>query len=165
MKKQATSKPLRYELRDEIEDIIKEVNIDRTEFHETAKNMYEKVQRNVYYAFCDYKKYPAVQVDTYMWTRFRKDLKSTDLIITRWDDWDDYIGKLDTLIPGKKNPMAFYYLVVDGGWVYEGTLTAIKKVLLEYPCSMADFYLFPKDYSWLITHCEDGASMCRVWKY
>lgn len=164
MSNPANSNKIRYEMRNALENIVKEKQIDRTKFHEVAKNLYEKVIRKVYYTFCDYQKYPAVQVDTYMWTRFRKDLNSTDPIQADWNDWEGYIGKLDTLIPEKNNPMTLYYLVVDGGWVYEGTLTEIKKVLLEYPRSMEDFYLFPKDYSWLITHCEDGGCMCRVWK-
>lgn len=156
-------KPLRCKMRDEIENIVKEKNIDRQTFHEAAKNLYEKVQRKVYYTFCDYQKYPAVQIVPYLWTRFRTDLNSSELIITNWDDWDDYIGKIDTLLPDKTNPLTFYYLIVDGGWVYEGTLAAIKTVLHDYPCYMEDFYLFPKDFGWIIMHCDDGASMCRLW--
>lgn len=56
------------------------------------------------------------------------------------------------------------FLIIDGGWVYEGTLAAIKTVLLDYPCYMEDFYLFPKDFGWIIMHCDDGASMCRLWQ-
>jgi len=156
------SNRIRYEMRNEIENIIKKYNIDRAKFHEAAKNQYQRIIRKLYYSFCDYQKYPAIQI-SYMWTRFRSNLKSTDLIITNWDDWDEYIEKIDSMIP-EKNSEAFYYLVVDGGWVYEGILHEIKKVLSEYPMSMDDFYIFPKDYSWLISHCEDGASMCRVWK-
>lgn len=52
------------------------------------------------------------------------------------------------LVRGDNN----YYLIVDGGWVYEGELNEIKKVLLEYPVTMDDFYLFPKDY--ICSLCE-----------
>lgn len=98
-----------------------------------------------------------------MWTRFRKELNRTDSIRTNWRDWKNYISSIDDLVP-ERNLMAYYYLIVDDGWIYEGRLDEIKKVLFEYPMSMDDFYLFPKDYSWLINHCDDGACMYRVWK-
>lgn len=162
MSNQMQTYTIRYEMRNEIEHIIKEHNINRKNFHETAKSNYEKVIRNLYYNFCDYQKYPKIQI-AYMWTRFRNSLNSTEIITTNWNDWETYINKIDNLIP-EKNPTLSYYLIVDGGWVYEGILYEIKKVLLEYPFSMEDFYLFPKNFRWLITHCDDGACMCRVWK-
>lgn len=159
---QTESEKVRYEMRNEIENIIKIHNIDRKKFHEVAKNRYQEVLQKLYYSFCDYQKYPVIQL-AYMWTRLRKDLNSTDSISTNWRDWEQYISKIDTLVPDR-NIMVYYYLVVDGGWVYEGRLEEIKMVLSEYPMSMEDFYIFPKDYSWLIIHCDDGACMNRVWK-
>lgn len=159
---QTESKKVRYEMRNEIENIIKEYGIDRTKFYEVAKNHYQEVIHKLYYSFCDYQKYPAIQL-AYMWTRFRKELNRTDSIRTNWRDWKNYISSIDDLVP-ERNLMAYYYLIVDGGWIYEGRLDEIKKVLFEYPISMDDFYLFPKDYSWLINHCDDGACMYRVWK-
>ncbi|MDE7326019.1 MAG: hypothetical protein K2N63_07075 [Lachnospiraceae bacterium] len=153
---------VRYEMRDAMEQIIKEYGIDRMKFHEVAKNRYDQVLRRLYYSFCNYKKYPVMQL-AYLWTRFREDLKRTELIITNWEDWDIYIDRMDELLLERK-PDTFYYLVVDGGWVYEGSLEEMKKVLKEYPASMEDFYIFPKDFLWLICHCDDGACMCRVWK-
>lgn len=155
---------VRYEKRNEIEENIKKYNVDRSKFHEVAKNYYDKVIRKLYYTFCDYIKYPFIDFTgiTYLWTRFRNDLKSTDIIRADQNNWREYIHKIDSLIL-PKDRMASYYLVLDGGWVYEGELDEIKKVLLEYPITMEDFYLFPKDYGWLIVHCEDGDCMCRVW--
>ncbi len=153
---------VRYEMRDEMEQIIKEYGIDRAKFHEAAKNRYDSVLRKLYYSFCDYKKYPVMQL-AYLWTRFREDLKQTELVVTDWKNWATYIDHLDKLIPEKKLDL-FYYLVVDGGWVYEGTIEEIKEVLKEYPTWMEDFYIFPKNYLWLICHCDDGACMFRVWK-
>ena len=93
--------------------------------------------------------------------RLRDSLNSTSPFHTSWDDWEEYIDYLDRLI-SVKNPFTFYYLLVDEGWVYEGTLSEIKKVLYEYPDWMEDFYLFSKKYEWLIIHCEDGACMIKV---
>ena len=69
-----------------------------------------------------------------------------------------YIDKINQRIPDK-NPSTQYYIIMDGDWVYEGTITEIKKYYTEMPIFMDDFYLSPKDYSWLIIHCEDGACM------
>ncbi len=159
------SKKYRYEMRNEIEHIIKNQKIDRNLFHEVAKWDYERVIRKMYYSFCNDKKYPTVQV-SYMWTRFRENLKSTELICTDWTDWNFYISQIEELLPKKKRSF-FYYLLVDGGWVYEGTLENIQRVLKEYPICMDDFYIMPKikEISWMIVHCEDGACMYRVWNY
>ena len=54
-RKQLKTKPLRYWSRIEIEEIIKEKNIDRTRFYEYSKNKYDKIIKNFYYSFVDYK--------------------------------------------------------------------------------------------------------------
>lgn len=159
---QTEANKIRYEMRDEIENIVKEYHIDRIKFHEAAKNEYKKVLHKLYYSFCDYQTYPSIQI-RYMWTRFRENLNSTDPIIENDGGWRSYIDKLDTIIPDG-NFTELCYFVADGGWVYEGTISEIKKVLFEYPAYMEEFYLFPKDYRWLISHCDDGACMWRVWK-
>lgn len=159
MTNQTETQKVRYEMRNAIENIVKEQNIDRMKFHEVAKSDYERIIRKVYYSFCDYKKYTEIQLD-YMWTRLRTDLKHAKAICTNWNDWNSYIDNLDKLISENK-PLEMYYLIVDGGWVYEGTLSEIKKVLYEYPNFMEDFYFFSKNYSWLIIHCDDGACMVR----
>ncbi len=156
------SEKIRYEMRNEIEQIIKEQNIDRMKFHETKKDRYEQIICKLYYTFFDYEKYPKIQLP-YMWTRFRDTLAFTQPIWTDWNNWEEYINCIDSLIPEKISTLP-YYLLVDGGWLYDGILSEIKKVLQVYPDSMEDFYLFPRDYKWLINHCDDGACMYRVWK-
>ncbi len=162
MKNLTANQKIRYEMRNEIETIIKKHEIDRKKFHEAEKNDYEKIIRKLYFTFCDYEKYPKVQIP-YMWTRFRDNLNQTPLIQTSWDNWEQYIDRIDSLIPEKISRPP-YYLIVDGGWLYEGMLNEIKEVLLDYPDSMEDFYLFPRDYKWLINHCDDGDCMYRIWK-
>ena len=162
MNSKTEQQKIRYEYRNEIENIIKKYN-NRKAFHEVDKFYYKKVQHNIYYTFCNYQKYPTIQF-AYMWTRLRDNLKTSKLITTDWSDWSDwntYIDKINLFIPDK-NPSTQYYLITDGGWVYEGTITEIKKVLYKMPAFMQDFYLSPKDYSWLIIHCEDGACMFQV---
>lgn len=58
-------------------------------------------------------------------------------------------------IPDTGNP--------DNSQPDEGSLNGIIKVLYDYPVTMEDFYIFPKDYSWLLVHCDDGECMFKVW--
>ena len=45
-----------YRIRNEIENTIKEENIDRSKFHEVSKFSYESILRKFYYTFFDYDK-------------------------------------------------------------------------------------------------------------
>ena len=154
------SKNARYEMRNEIELIIKTNQINRKLFYEVSKFEYKSILKKIYYSFCDYKTYPVIQTTTYMWTRLRKELNQTKLIHTNWKDWTSYIDKIDQLIPPQSQDK--YYFISDGSWLYEGTLDGIKQILYHYPVFMDDFYICAKDYSWLIIHCEDGGCMFRI---
>lgn len=160
--KQEKGKNKSYKERNEIEKIIKEKCIDRNSFYEVAKAGYKQIIHRLYYTFCDYHNFPTIQIK-YMWIRLRGKLEQSELIPANGKDWNTYIDSIDHLIPEKASCVC-YYLIVDGGWVYQGSIKEIKKILYEYPQWMEDFYLFPMDYRWLIIHCEDGACMCRVWK-
>ena len=89
--------------------------------------------------------------------------RNSDRDTWKLENWDEYINKIDLLIP-EKDPCILYYFIVDGGWVYEGRLQEIKTVLSDYPMFMEDFYIFPKNYDWLLCHCDDGGCMIRLWK-
>lgn len=171
---------IRYEMRNKIENIIKFKNIDRNKFHEVSKLDWQGIIKKLYYSFCDYQtardsymwKEP-LQKDwhapydrhnvygwrPYMWTSFRKDLIIADRVYE--GEWDEYIEKLFSIVPAW-NDKTFYFLITDGGWVYEGTLPMIVNILFDYPIGMMEFYLFPKDYSWVITHSEDAECMWRT---
>ncbi len=51
----AFKKPMRFWIRDEVEEIIKEENIDRKRFYEFSKFRYQDIINKFYYSFCDYK--------------------------------------------------------------------------------------------------------------
>ncbi len=70
-------KPVKYWIRDEIEEIIKEKSIDRKRFCEYSKTNYQKIINRFYYTFVDYKKYPKVEL-SYCWLHFRQELKEID---------------------------------------------------------------------------------------
>ncbi len=150
---------LRDEIRQEIETIIKQENIDRNNFKETSKFEYQKVIHKFYYTFYDYKKCyrnpkPDSDIDlSYFWLHFREELKHSKSIIC--GDWDKIIESIDTLIP---QTCDFYYLILDYGWVYEGKLKKIKKVLANTDFRLQDFYILPKrnKFNWVVCYCEDG---------
>lgn len=70
-------KPVKYWIRAEIEEIIKEKSIDRKRFCEYSKTNYQKIINRFYYTFVDYKKYPKVEL-SYCWLHFRQELKEID---------------------------------------------------------------------------------------
>ena len=68
----AFRKPFRYWIRDEIEEIIKEENIDRKRFYEASKNNYQSIINKFYYSFIDYedkRKHDFTEL-SYLWLIF-----------------------------------------------------------------------------------------------
>lgn len=72
-KEELKDKPVKYWIRTEIEEIIKEKSVDRKLFYEYSKTEYQKVINGFYYAFVDYEKYPEVEL-SYCWLHFREEL-------------------------------------------------------------------------------------------
>ena len=72
-------KPVRYWSRIEIEEIVKELNIDRNRFYEYSKSEFRKVINGFYYSFVEHKNIP-LQTLSYCWINFRKDLKETGVV-------------------------------------------------------------------------------------
>ena len=154
---------IRYQMRNAIENIIKEKHIDRNLFHEVSKFHYSQILRKFYYTFCTHDEITAIPeqpelMSSYLWLKFRKNLTTAELF--RCTDWETDMHHLYVMIPEYDNS-AFCYLLTDGAWLYEGTLPAIIEVLLAYPPNMEDFYLFPKHYHWVITYCEDGECITK----
>ena len=157
-------KQIRYQMRNEIETIIKEKHIDRNLFHEVSKFSYAQIFRKFYYTFCTHDKSDNCTVNpelmqSYMWLRFRNNLTNAELY--RVGNWKDAMHHLYDMIPEHDDSM-FYYLITDGGWLYEGTLPAVIEILLEYPPDMEDFYLFPKHYEYVVAYCDDGECMTKL---
>ncbi|MDE6797919.1 MAG: hypothetical protein K2J36_07915, partial [Ruminococcus sp.] len=75
-----TTQKERYRIRNEIEDTVKEENINRRKFHEVSKFSYENILRKFYYTFFEYDRNIRYsenkKIDlSYAWLRFRKNLK------------------------------------------------------------------------------------------
>ena len=153
-------KQLRYKVRNEAEQSIKDLHIDRANFHEAPKTEWESVIKRFYYTFIDYEKYPKIHLN-YLWLHFRPDLHYTRLqngIHT--DDWTEFVGKIDELIPKENRPNEYYY-INDYGWVYEGKLPEIIQILSDCSMMIEDFYILPKRerFDYVVCYCGDGDTM------
>lgn len=151
------NKPVRYQSRDEIEENVKTLGIDRSRFHEYSKTGYQKVIDHFYYAFVDHKgiKKPDLK---YCWLNFRKDLKQTAHITAGSGiSWDD-------MIHGVKDNMRYdwtkkLFLILDDGWVYEGYIDEMISVMNNTEGMTGDFYFVTPQYDRFAAYCEDGDCM------
>ncbi len=155
----ARHKPTRFYIRDEFEEIIKEENIDRRQFHEASKFEYENIIRKFYYAFADHQTYPKIGLDK-MHSQFRKELKKSEIV--RWKtNWVEYIEMLRHLIPDKETASELY-LILSEGWVYEGFASEIISVLSETDAGLSDFFIVSKKFEWTVAHSDDGECMYLI---
>ena len=150
--KNLRNKPLKYWIRDEIEEIIKEENIDRKRFGEYSKFKYEDVIKRFYYTYMDYEKYPKTEL-AYCWLHFRDSIQKEDNIYVD-GDWKQFLHRVGALIEGKEDTKL--YMILSQGWVYEGYLKEILDVLGETDGLLEDFYLVSPEFEWMIAYCDDG---------
>ncbi|MBR3825096.1 MAG: hypothetical protein IKJ39_07840 [Lachnospiraceae bacterium] len=148
------NKPFRYWIRDEIEEIVKEENIDRKRFGECSKLKYEDVIKRFYYTYMDYEKYPKIEL-SYCWLHFRDSIKKTNNIYVN-GGWEHFLHQIRVLIEEKED--AKLYMILSQGWVYEGYIKEILDVLGETDGLLEDFYLVSRDFDWMIAYCDDGES-------
>ena len=146
------NKPLKYWIRDEIEEIIKEENIDKKRFGEYSKFKYEDVIKRFYYTYMDYEKYPKIEL-AYCWLHFRDSLQKENNICVD-GDWKQFLHRVGELIEGKEDTKL--YMILSQGWVYEGYLKEILDVLGETDGLLEDFYIVSQDFDWMIAYCDDG---------
>lgn len=155
------SRIVRYMVRDEAEQSIKDLNINREYFHEVPKNEWERVIKRFYYTFIDHNHNPDIHL-SYLWLKFRDDLCYTGHIQNGIDtaNWTEFVYKIDEIIP-KENRPAEYYYINSHGWVYEGKLPEIIRILEDCTGLVEDFYILPKRerFDWVVCYCEDGDSM------
>lgn len=157
----AFKKSMRLWIRDEIEEIIKEENIDRSRFYEFSKFMYQDIINKFYYTFCDYKNFVTDRIRLeYRDLHFRKNLHNYIIAgFLQCADWLDYLEKIRTEIAtdGK------LYLILSEQWVYEGYLNEIITVLSETDCWLQDFYIVSPKFDWFVVHdyIEDCAKTYR----
>lgn len=151
--KKLKSKSPRYWIRDEIEEIVKEENIDRICFYEYSKFEYKDIVTKFYYSFVDYKNYSDVTIQ-YCWLHFRKDLKIKTIINEQDKGWVEFLNNVKNSIPITNDNK--FYLILSEGWVYEGCADEIFNVLSETDGLLEDFYFVSRKFDWFISYCSDG---------
>jgi len=150
--KKLKNKPLKYWIRDEIEEIIKEENIDRNRFGEFSKLNYEHILKKFHYTFMDYYKYPKIEL-SYCWMHFRPALMMEKQVFVN-GDWIKFMQQVSAMI--EQNRDRKLYMLLSQGWVYEGHKKEIFNVLRETDYLLEDFYIFSPDFDWLVSYCDDG---------
>ncbi|MBQ3692592.1 MAG: hypothetical protein II931_04640 [Clostridia bacterium] len=150
------NKSYKTNMRDEIEEIIKTKNIDRSRFHEFDKHRYNEIIKKFYYTFFDYEKYKNISLD-YLWLKTRSDIKNEVVRgLNQSENWEEYIHSIANYIPDTDKPQ---YLILSHGLVYEGSVTEIQKVLFETTYRLDDFYIVSKKFDRVIFHNDDGECM------
>ena len=152
--KKLKNKPVKNWIRDEIEEIIKEENIDRNRFREFSKHKYEDIIKKFYYAFVDYEKYPKIELE-YCWLHLRNSLTKENNVLVN-GDWNEFLRQVSGLI--EQNEDRKLYMILLQGWVYEGYRKEIFHVLSETDGLLEDFYIVSPDFDWTIAYCDDGES-------
>lgn len=153
-RKSLKNKPLKYWIRYEIEEIIKEKYIDRKRFREYSKYKYEEVVKRFYYTYINYEKYPKIELE-YCWLHFRDSLyKGKNIYVG--GDWKCFLHQLGELIEEKEDTKL--YMILSQGWVYEGFIKEILNVLGETDGLLEDFYIVSPQFDWMIAYCDDGES-------
>ena len=149
-------KPVKYWIRAEIEEIIKEKSIDRKRFYEYSKTNYQKIINRFYYTFVDYKKYPKVEL-SYCWLHFRQELKEIDCV-SETIGWKSMLAKIKERLSYDWNKKI--YLILSDGWVYEGYIDAITDVLNEVDGLLDDFYIVTPQFDKFAAYTDDGQCLC-----
>ena len=146
-------KPVRYWIRDEIEDIIKEYNINRNNFYEYSKFGYKDIIRKFADNFADQSKTRGFDLH-YCWLDLKKDLQKSEPITEYNMSWTDFLRKVKESIPVANDDK--FYMILSQGWVYEGCLNEIFAVLNETTGNLADFYIVSRKFDWFVCYCSDG---------
>ena len=139
-------------LRDEIEKIIKEEQIDRNRFHEFSKSNYGDILKKFYYSFTDYSRFATTEIT---FSRKRLHIRSSlDCFaiagIYTADSWMEYINVIKSALPVKANEKIFLILAV--GFVYEGYTDEMFQVLHKMDEWIGDFFIVSSQFDWFITH-------------
>lgn len=145
-------KPVKYWIRAEIEEIIKEKSIDRKLFYEYPKTKYRNIINRFYYAFVDYEKYPKIEL-SYCWLHFRQELKETGCV-SETVGWECMLAKIKESMSYDWNKKL--YFILSEGWVYEGYIDNIIDVLNEVDGWLEDFYIVTPQFDKFAAYSDDG---------
>ncbi|MBR5370776.1 MAG: hypothetical protein IK130_01030 [Oscillospiraceae bacterium] len=141
-------------LRDEIEQAVKTLGIDRTRFYEYSKQRYESVLNRFYEEVFTLPRRQLSQITP--WTKIRKIWQRVDAVgfLQHDGDWSTYLKKVRALLPCPED--CKLYLITSEDFVYEGYPAEIFSVIDEAECMMDDFYILSPKFEWFLLYCDDG---------
>ena len=143
-------------LRDEIEETVKMLGIDRARFSEYSKQRYEDILKKFYQTFFDLPR-RQLAYSFYPWTNIRKQWVRTDCAgyLQHDGDWLSYLEKVRRLVPAADDRKLL--LITSDDFVYEGFPQEIFAVLGEVTTGLLrDFYLVSPKFDWLIVYSDDA---------
>ncbi len=150
------------DVRNTIEEIRKNLNIDSSLFHEFSIFRYEKIIRKIFFKFADTEKYKAISI-CMIYNKLHKRLKTVFEFNSY--DFEKYIQNVKNVLPCKKDE--YVYFIVTGAfgdeymWVYEGTCEAVVKII-EDDFGFYDYLIVDKKMEWLYYYCDDGECGCLI---
>lgn len=149
-------------LRNDIEKIIKEENLDRSRFYEFSKSKYEDIIKKFYYAFSDHNRYtPAILCLERKSLHIRENIKNYAIAgAYAAKNWEEYVKILKSALPSKTDEKLF---LIFAGWVYEGYADEMLRVLSETDVWIQDFFIVSPKFDWFIAH--DNIDFCAFMYY
>ncbi|MBQ6040859.1 MAG: hypothetical protein IJL32_08825 [Oscillospiraceae bacterium] len=142
-------------LRDEIEETVKALGIDRTRFYEYSKQRYEDILKQFYQTFFDLPR-RQLQYEFYPWTNIRRQWKKTRSSGYQRENggWNGFLEEIHRLLPADDDRKLL--LITSNDFVYEGYPQEIFAVLGEATGLLQDFYLVSPKFEWLVVYSDDA---------
>ena len=145
-------RPFRSWSRVEIEEIIKEKNIDRARFAEYSKTEYQAIINRFYYAFVNHNSTSKVKVQG-AWNNLRNSLSKVDFV-SEDKGWYEMLDSMKSSFA--KNCDTKCFLLLDDGWLYEGYIEEVVNVLREIDGFIEAFYIFTHGFDFLYSYSSDS---------
>jgi len=134
-------------LRDEIERIVKEHQLDRKRFFEVSKQSYQQIQEKIENTFVNKSERWSTDIHWANMGNYNPKLKCVSAEIQDWSAW---ITKLPAIIPTPNSPVYVLFEMQSKYWLYETFVSELILVLDEIH-GLNDFYIVSKKFEWLIS--------------
>lgn len=144
------------EPRIEIENIIKNSNIDRNRFFEVDKLSYKQVADKVISKFIS--RECSFDFNLHRgYLRYNPKLRCIGIGCLNNTKWWEWFRLLPNICPNNKE--AIYFILVGDNyvWVYEAFLPEVIEILFQgSPIGSGDCYIVSKKFEWLVGYSDDG---------
>jgi len=144
------------EPRTEIDNIIKNSNIDRKRFFEVDKLAYKQITDKTISKFihCTDKFDFNLQRG---YLRYNPKLRCIGIACQNQNEWWQWFRLLPSICPNITEAVYIIFVGNDYVWVYEAFLTEISEILFQgSPIGDGDCYVISKKFEWLIGYSDDG---------